>query len=290
MNTHRLAGDLLALTKPRITVQVVLTACCGLWLAPNSVGPLHAFWLLLGTALVVSSANTINMYIERDIDGRMARTRRRPLPDGRLRPDVALWTGMILGLLSLPVLALGVNPLTALLGLLSFIIYVAIYTPLKQRSPVALIIGAIPGAMPPLMGWTGATGQLSLPGLVLFGIMFCWQIPHFLAITLYRTEELARAGYKVTAASRGRLAAKVDAVLYLAALLPISLLLVPLRVVGKPYLVLAALAGIVYFAWGVFGLRREAGARWARQLFMISLLYITVLSVALAAGRIWGPI
>jgi protoheme IX farnesyltransferase len=285
-------ADLVQLTKPRITAMVLLTAAAGYWLAPKDgqEASLRSLWLLLGTALVVGSANTMNMVIERDIDGRMRRTRNRPLPAGRLSLATAVIFGAVLGLLSLPVLAFGVNLLTCALGVLSFVIYVALYTPMKQRSPIALVVGAVPGAMPPLMGWTAATGRVDLSGLVLFGILFFWQIPHFLAISLYRTEEMARAGYKVTAAEQGRHVAKARIVLYLAALWPISLLPGPLQLgKGGPfYVVLAALAGAVFFYWGLWGLRREAGPRWARSLFFVSLLHLTVVSVALVCGRLWG--
>jgi protoheme IX farnesyltransferase len=281
-------ADLAQLTKPRITAMVLFSAAGGLFLAPAAVPAATVGFLLVGTALVVASANVLNMYLERDLDARMERTRHRPLPAGRLRPEVALWFGAALGLLSLPFLSLGVNLVTGLLGLVSFVLYVAVYTPMKQRSPVALVIGAVPGAMPPLMGWTAATGRLELPGLLLFAILFFWQLPHFLAITLYRTEELSRAGYKVTAQRRGAFAAKVRIVLYLAALYPVSLLLYPLGLAGPLYLFTAVLAGAAFFAVGLYGLRAAAGPRWARALFLVSLVYLTVLMMSLIAGRLWS--
>ncbi|MCS6913755.1 MAG: heme o synthase [Myxococcales bacterium] len=280
--------DLVALTKPRVTAMVVLTAAAGAWLAPETMGRGRLLSLLVGTTLIVGGANALNMYLERDLDARMERTRRRPLPAGRLSPPVALGFGILLALLSLPALALGVNLLTALLGMLAFILYVAVYTPLKRHSSLALVIGAVPGAIPPLMGWTAATGRLGWPGVVLFAILFLWQLPHFLAITLYRAEEMARAGYKVTAVQRGRRAAQWRIVVSLAMLVPVSLLLVPLGVGGMVYLVLAATAGAGFLGWGLYGLRRNAGLRWARSLFMVSLVYLTLLSVALAVGRLQG--
>lgn len=286
------AADLVSLVKPRITLMVLITTAGGLWLAPRSAahggGLQRGLLVLLGTALIVGGANTLNMYIERDIDGRMKRTRDRPLPAGRMDPAVALWFGVALGALAVPLLVFGVNLLTGMLGLLSFLMYVAVYTPLKQYSPLALVVGAVPGAMPPLMGWTAATGHLDLPGLVLFGILFLWQLPHFLAITLFRAEEMSRAGYKVTVAQRGPLAAKLRIILYVAALVPVSLLLVPLHVAGPLYLAGAAVLGAVFFAWGLYGLKRGAGERWARSLFGVSLLYLTMLFGILALGRLLG--
>jgi heme o synthase len=276
-------GDLVALTKPRITLEVLFTTAGGMWLAGRPTS-LHLALTLLGTALVVAGANTLNMYLERDVDGRMERTRDRPLPAGRLRPAVALGMGLAFGLVSVPVLAFGVNPLTAALGAFSLVLYVAVYTPLKRRSTIALLVGAVPGAMPPLMGWTAATGALAPPGLILFAILWLWQVPHFLAITLYRTDDYAAAGLKVLAAERGPRVAKRHAIIYLACLVPASLLLVPFGGARGPYLVAAPLLGGALLGWGLYGLRANAGKRWARGLFIASLVYLTLLFAALALG------
>ena len=150
------SSDIVTLLKPRITLNVVLTAAGGLFLAPVSVEPLKKWLLLIGMVLIVGGANALNMYIERGIDGRATRTRNRPLPAGRMEPRVALTLGLLMGLAALPVLALGVNLLTGILGVVSLVLYVMVYTPMKQHSPGALVVGAIPGAMPPLMGWTQA--------------------------------------------------------------------------------------------------------------------------------------
>lgn len=277
--------DFIALLKPRITLMVLLTAAAGLYLAPVPVEPRRSLWLLIGTVLVVAGANALNMYLEREIDGRAHRTRNRPLPAGRMRPAVALWTGLLLSAAALPLLALGVNYLTGMLGFLALILYVAVYTPMKQRSPGALVVGAVPGAMPPLMGWTAATGRLDLAGISLFAILFLWQLPHFLAITLFRAEDYQTAGYKVTATEHGTLTAKVQIVLYLAALCPVTLVLVPLGVGGPLYLWTALAAGLAFFLVGLYGLRQAAGMRWARTLFSVSLLYLTVLMAALIIGQ-----
>lgn len=277
--------DIIILIKPRITLNVLLTAAAGLYVAPVVVETQRVILTLLGTVLLVAGANALNMYIERDIDGRAKRTRHRPLPAGRLRPAVALWTGLILGLGALPLLTFGANWLTGLLGLISLLTYVAIYTPMKQHSTGAMVVGAIPGAMPPLMGWTAATGRLDLAGLSLFAIMFLWQLPHFLAITLYRGSDYQNAGYKITATEHGTLTAKMQIVLYLAALYPVTLVMVPLGVGGRIYLWTALLAGLGFFAFGAYGLRRAAGLRWARMLFSVSLVYLTVLMAAMVIGQ-----
>ncbi len=274
--------DLVALTKPRITLMVILTAAGGLALAPGRLDALSIALMLAATAMVVGAANTLNCWLERDVDKHMARTKRRPLPAGRMEAKHALWLGLALGAISVPILAVVANPLTGLLGAIALVSYVWVYTPLKQRSPIALAVGAIPGAMPPLMGWTAATGELGAPGLALFGILFLWQMPHFIAISLFRQQEYTRAGIKVLPAVRGDGVAKLHAALYAGALVPVSLLLVPLGIAGTGYLVAAAVLGVAFFAWSLVGLRRAAGNRWARQLFLASLVYLPLLFAALA--------
>jgi protoheme IX farnesyltransferase len=284
--------DYIALAKPRITVMVLGTAGLGLYMAPTDFersptsALLHGAGVLIGTATVVAGANALNMYIEREIDGRAARTRRRPLPAGRLPPLSALIFGLLLGLLSLPLIWASSNLLTAGLGLLALILYVAVYTPMKQLSPGALMVGAVPGAIPPLMGWTAATGRLDLGGLTLFAIMFLWQLPHFLAISLYRQTEYRQAGYRVTATEHGVGTAKFQIVLYLLALGPVTLLMGPLGLAGPSYMWTAAFAGLGFLGLGLAGLRPSAGARWARMLFSGSLIYLMMLAVALVVGKL----
>ncbi len=281
--------DFLALIKPRITLMVICTTLGGLYLAPGARDPRIVAILVLGTVLVVGGANTLNMYLERDSDALMRRTRNRPLPAGRLRPRTALWFGVALGAIAVPLLAVAINPLTGALGLLALLGYVLVYTPMKRRSPWALVVGAVPGAIPPLMGWTAATGRLDLPGLLLFGVLFFWQMPHFLAIALYSTDDFARGGIRTVPIVDGVEAAKRQVVIWLAALVPTSLLLVPCGIAGAPYLVAAAAGGAVFFAWGIYGLRAAAGRAWARSLFLVSLVYLTTLFVVLAVeGRIRG--
>ena len=280
-------ADLIALAKPRITALVLITTAGGYWLAPVRRGPLVAALTIVGTILIVAGANALNMYVERDIDGRMERTKNRPLPAGRLPPRIALWFGVALSMAAVPILAIGVNATTALLAVLANLSYVLAYTPLKQRSHWALLVGAVPGAMPPLLGWTAATGTIGAGGLVLFGILFLWQVPHFLAISIFRREEYARAGLKVMPNTVGLRATKHSIARYLFALLAVSLLLVPLGVEGPAYTVLAATLGAVFLGWGCWGLREDAGARWARSLFGVSILYLALLFCALMVGA--GP-
>lgn len=282
-----LARDLVSLTKPRITLMVLITTGGGLWLAPGALAPLAVAATLLGTALVVSSANALNCWMERDLDRHMARTKNRPLPAGRLDARTALMFGLALGAFAVPLLVLAVNPLTGLLAAIALVSYVWIYTPMKQRSPAALLVGSIPGAMPPLMGWTAATGSLEAPGIVLFGILFLWQLPHFLAIAMFRQEEYTKAGIRVMPAVRGVARTRLHAALYAGALVPVSLLLVPLGIAGTLYLAVVGVAGALFAALCIAGLFRSIVAqhganRWARAVFLASLAYLPLLFAALA--------
>jgi len=279
--------DVVALAKPRITLMVVITAVGGLFLsrrlpdveAPSVVTILST---ILGCALIVSGANALNMYIERDIDGLMPRTKNRPLPTGRMSPRVALWFGVVVSATAVPILAIGCNALTALLAVIANLLYVLAYTPLKQHSAYALHVGAIPGAIPPLLGWTAGTGRIDAAGAVLFGILFLWQIPHFCAIALFRKDDYARAGIHVLPNVTGELASRHTIVRWTFALLATSLLLVPLGVAHHAYLVAASVLGAAFFVWGCYGLRAGSGVKWAKSLFGISILYLLLLFAVLA--------
>jgi protoheme IX farnesyltransferase len=280
-------ADLIALAKPRITTLVVFTTAVGLWLAPVHLGWARIALTLGGTVLIVAAANALNMYLERDVDALMARTANRPLPAGRMEPAVAFKFGLILAAVSVPLLTFAVGALPGLLASVALVSYVLLYTPLKRRSSTALLVGAVPGAIPPLIGWTAATGRIEVPGAVLFAVMFLWQVPHFLAITLFRKEEYARAGLVVQPNEPGgEQAARMNIVRYSVALLGVSLLFVPLRSAGWAYFFTAIVAGLAFLIHGLMGLRSSAGPNWARALFAHSLLYIAVLFSALLADKL----
>jgi len=274
--------DFVALAKPRITLLVVITTLGGFYLAPGQPDTHRLVMAVLGTVLIVTGANALNMYIERASDALMFRTRKRPLPAGKMAPPLALWFGVVLSIVAVPILALGVNLLTAALGVFALLSYVLVYTPLKRRSPTALLVGAIPGAIPPLMGWTAARGVVETPGLLLFAIMFVWQIPHFLAIALHSAEDYARGGIKVLPLVEGERIAKRQIVVFSLALLPVSLSLVPFHVAGPLYFVTALVGGVAFLVVALLGLGRRGDRRWARQLFLASLVYLTALFIVLA--------
>jgi protoheme IX farnesyltransferase len=294
--------DLVALVKPRIMVMALLTAAGALSLAPGTVPTATALWLLAGTALIVGSANTLNMWLERDVDCLMARTKNRPLPGGRLEPSTALVFGALLGALALPTLAIaGMVP--AALGLLALILYVGAYTPMKQRSHWAVWIGGIPGAMPALMGWTAATGRIDVPGLAVFGVLFFWQIPHTHAINIYRQREYDAAGLKTLPGTHGVASARRAILAFLVVQVAVSLAPAALGVAGLPYLVAAIALGTMVLLQGFAGDGSQGSAlptraappkggaewrttRWARNVFLTSIVYLPVLfAIMVASGQ-----
>ncbi len=279
-------SDLLQLAKPRITALVLFTTASGLWLAPHGLPLRTVVFTILGTVLIVAAANALNMYLERDSDALMSRTMNRPLPARRMEPQVALRFGLVLAALSVPLLTFAVGALPGLLASIALVSYVLLYTPMKRLSATALLVGALPGAIPPLIGWTAATGRLDLPGVLLFAVMFLWQVPHFLAITLFRKEEYARAGLLVQPNEPGgERAARINIVRYTVALMAVSLLFVPIGAAHAGYLLAALVAGFAFLGYGLVGLRKDAGPRWARNLFLLSLLYLPVVFGALMLDR-----
>jgi heme o synthase len=281
--TRRAARDLLALAKPGITLSNVMAAGAGMALAPGTIASSRAAWVLAGTGLIVAAANTLNMYLERDSDRLMPRTRQRPLPAGRLSPALALAAGMLAGTVGAVLLHRSGGALTAGLGLLGLVGYVLVYTPLKRRTPLALPIGAIPGAIPPVMGWTAVTGSLDVPAAGLFALLALWQLPHFLAIAAMRRDDYAAAGTRTVVAVYGEPTARRWARWSAAALLPVSLLPAALAGAGPVYW-LAALG------LGVWLLRAacDPSPRWSRRLFLATVIYLPALLGAVFVDRLAG--
>jgi len=268
---------LFSLSKPRITTMVLFTVALGMWMAPGSLAAWRTALLLLATGGLVASANILNCWIERDSDALMRRTRNRPLPAGTLDPRIALVAGWLLGATAVAVLLWTTNLLTAALGALALLTYVLVYTPLKRVTWWAVVIGAIPGALPPLMGWTALTGTISRPGWVLFGILFFWQLPHFIAIALYLKEDYRRGGLQVLPLALGDTIARRHLFAYTLMLVAVSLLAVPLEMAGPVYAVTAALLGTGFLYFAVRGLKPVVEGVWARRTFAYSLVYLCLL-------------
>jgi len=266
------------LFKARLTFLVLLTTLVGFYL--GSVGPVNYLLMLhtiLGTALVAAGASALNQLWEREYDARMRRTQDRPLPSGRLQPPAVLFLGCALALVGLVYLGLAVNWLTSLIGACSLLTYVCVYTPLKRVTWLNTAIGAIPGGLPPLMGWTAARGHLSTDGWALFGILAIWQLPHFMAIAWMYRDEYARAGFKMLPVLEpdGERTGS-QAVSHTLALVPVSLCPSLMNLTGPIYFVGALALGLV-FIWAAVQFSRQLTLSRARRLFYVSILYLPLL-------------
>ena len=273
--------DYLELSKARIVLMVLITTAAGMLFATSQPGWALVINTLVGTALVAAGTNALNQYVEREHDAKMRRTRLRPLPDGRISPTAALVFSSAIAVIGTVYLGLAVNWLTALLGAFTLTSYIFVYTPLKRISPVCTLIGAVPGAIPPLMGWTAATGSLQAGGWILFAILFFWQLPHFMAISWIYREDYGRAGFAMLAVrDEEGLATAREAVGYSLALLAVSLLPTLFGLTGYRYFAGSLIAGIVMLAASISFLEdRNSGS--ARRLFMTSNLYLIVLMILL---------
>jgi protoheme IX farnesyltransferase len=282
-----LISDLVELAKPRINLMVMLTAGIGLLLASGQTPPLAlAIAVLTGTGLVAAGGSALNHHWERDTDRLMERTAGRPLPAGRMRPDVALGYGLTVSAAGLLLLALATNVLTASLGLIALIGYVLVYTPLKRITSLATVVGAVPGAIPPMMGWTAASGALDAGAWALFAILFFWQLPHFLAIAWICRDDYARAGLPVsTVGDAGGTRTGRQMVLWAAALVPVSLVPAVLGLAGPTYLFGALLLGVSLLGVSVGFLRRHSTAA-ARRLLLASVVYLPAVLVMLVVDRL----
>jgi protoheme IX farnesyltransferase len=280
--------DFIELSKPRISFFCILMTAGGVVLAPGNITVFSFIMTLLGTALSVASANTFNMIFERDTDKLMRRTKFRPLATGRLKLSYAVFYGTFIGLLSILILAFFVNLLTALLALTAILAYSLIYTPLKHKTPLALVIGAFPGAMPPLLGWTAVSNKIDVASLALFGVLFAWQMPHFIAIAIYHKDDYAKAGIKVVSVIRGDHIAKIQALLWTLVLIGISISLVPLKVGENIYLLFAIGLGLWFLRLCLLGFKKNSLPSWPRKFFLASLVYLPVLVIGLVADRLFG--
>ena len=281
-------ADFIALTKPRLNLLVLLTTLAGLYLAsPQGVAPALVVHTLIGTALVAGGAAALNQVWERKTDGQMRRTRGRPLPLGRLGAAEGTWFGLALSGVGLAELAFGATLAAAVVAAGSLLSYILVYTPLKTRTSLATLVGAVPGALPPVIGWAAATGRVSLPALVLFGIVFFWQMPHFLAIAWMYRDDYAAAGIPLLPVVEpdGRRTGR-QALLYTVALLPVSMLPAMVGLAGATYSLVAICLGVA-FLWMSTVFARDLSASSARNLFVFSISYLPLLLGVLVADRLW---
>lgn len=250
-------------------------------LAEASLSFQNAALALLGIALLVSGSSAFNMYLEREYDKYMERTRNRPLPSGRLKPAWALWVGFVTSIVAMPILMISTNGLTVALGFGSLISYVLIYTPMKRLSTWALVAGAVPGAMPALMGYTAVSGKIDSTGWALFGLAFFWQLPHFIAIGIFRKDEYTRAGFPVIAQVTGEPLAIILSVVTTVLIVINAGLLWWLEIGGVFYGCVSTLLGLWFLVIACLGFFSRDTRAWAKKLFMASLVYQALLFIVL---------
>jgi protoheme IX farnesyltransferase len=283
-------SDYWALTKPEVNLLIVITTFAGFYLGRGASWRNFPFLLmihtLVGTLLVASGTGILNQYIERRFDAQMRRTARRPLAAGHLKPSAVLWFGVALSLIGSVYLFVAVNPLASLLAVLTLLSYLFVYTPLKRKTPLCTLVGAFPGAMPPLIGWAGATGKLSFEAWVLYALLFLWQFPHFMAIAWMYRDDYDRAGYLVLPPDGHARERFVDwqTLLPLLALMPLALL----PTFGAPsstsYRMGAFPLSLGFLYYGAqFVFRRSNSA--ARRLLAASIIYLPSLFVLMILTR-----
>jgi protoheme IX farnesyltransferase len=281
--------DYWELTKPEINFLIAITAAAGFWIGSPAAPP-HFPWMpflhtLLGTVLVASGAATLNQLIELPYDAQMRRTARRPLVSGRIAPSRALWFGVLLSFFGVVYLALSTNSLASLLAALTLLSYLFLYTPLKRITPLCTLVGAVPGAAPPLIGWAAACGHLDAAAWVLFAIVFLWQFPHFMSIAWMYREDYERARYLVlpTGKNRNRF------VIWQTVVAPTALLLVGFipaisRLSGLVYFGGALAIGVIFFYYSArFAVHKTNLA--ARQLLLVSILYLPAIFALLVLDK-----
>ena len=287
--------DWLKLLKPRVVSLVVFTGWIGLYLAPGHLNPVLAFTAILCIAVAAGAAGAINMWYERDIDALMHRTRRRPIPDGRIEPGAALAFGVALGSASVILMWLATNLAAATILAISIGFYVFVYTIwLKRRTPQNIVIGGAAGAFPPLIGWAAVTGTVDVLPLLLFGIVFFWTPPHFWALSLYACKDYGRAGVPMLPVVAGARETRRQIFGYTLALSGIAVLPWVLGYTGAVYGISAGFLslGFIRFAWTVLRDRQDAGGnsltddRPAKLTFRYSLAYLAAIFVAIAADKL----
>jgi heme o synthase len=290
MRFYAALADYWALTKPEINFLIAIATFAGFYLGWPA--QLHGFpfllliHTLLGTLLVASGTGTLNQYLERRFDAQMRRTARRPLAAGRLEPSSALWFGILMSLAGSLYLAAAVNALASLLAILTLVSYLALYTPLKRKTPLCTVIGALPGAMPPLIGWAAASGKLSFEAWVLYAMLFLWQFPHFMAIAWMYREDYARAGYLVL--PRGEQSGRFmswQALVASLALIPVSLSPTVAGGASPVYFVVTGVlsSGFFYYSARLAFQRSNAAAR---RLLMASIIYLPLVFFLMVLNKL----
>jgi protoheme IX farnesyltransferase len=279
--------DYLSVTKMGIVVSNLMTLFTGIWLAADGPLPLGTVLLaMLGSSLVIISGTYLNNYLDRDLDQLMARTKKRALPEGRVSPQSILVLGILFGIAGSGVL-LTINVATAVLGLIALFFYVVVYTMwTKRTTTLNTLVGAVSGAMPPMMGYAAIYGTVDTTAGILFGILFIWQCSHFLALAMRRAEDYRAAGFQMLPSVHGFQMTKRYLLYYTAILVPVSLMLYTLREVGELYLIGMGVAGIGYIIVNIAGFFAKDDIKFARKSFVYSLVYIMMFTVFVLIDRV----
>lgn len=276
------------LIKLRLTLLVAFSAIFGFLMAPNVVGfdPVTILWLTLGGILVTGASNTLNQIFEVEYDGQMSRTAQRPLVKGVISTGEAVVFAMVCGIGGIAILGFMFEGLVpALLGIIALLSYAFVYTPMKRLTPMAVLIGAFPGAMPPLIGWAAATGGLEMGAWVLFLIQFIWQFPHFWAIGWMLDEDYTKAGYKMLPGNSGRSSYTASLIfIYTLLLVPVSLLPFHMELIGPIAMVVLMVAGL-FFSWKSFSLLRKLDNKAAKGVMFGSFIYLPVIQIAMLISK-----
>jgi protoheme IX farnesyltransferase len=280
--------DFVQLTKPGILFSNSITAFGGFWVASGwKVNWQLMIFTLVGTALVMASGCVLNNYLDRDMDTKMSRTKNRVLAAGRISPQVVLVYGILLGIIGLSVLWLLASPLAALLGLIGLFVYVWLYTAWFKRTSVwSTFVGSFSGAMPPVIGYCAVTQELDIGALILFGILFLWQPPHFWALGIRRMEEYRAAGFPLLPVVRGTYVTKISMIRYIVLLVPVSLMLTFFGYTGQIYLYTAAALGLWWAFLTIKGFTARDEELWAKKTFIFSINYLTLLFLVMVIDTV----
>ncbi len=281
---HKLS-DYSQLTKMRLATLVVFSAAMAFMTAPGAIDFVKMGWLVLGGFLVTGSANGFNQIMERDLDKLMDRTLTRPLPAARMSVTEAIIVCIVTGIAGVFILGYFMNMLSAVLGLLAILLYTVAYTPLKRKTPFAVFVGAIPGAIPPLLGWVAATGNINSVGLLLFTIQFLWQFPHFWAIAWVLDDDYKKAGFNLLPTGKRDKGSAMQAVYYTISLLPVAVMPLVFNVSGWVSMILIV-AVTFYFLFQAIQLYKECSIEAARKLMYGSFFYLPVVQIAMVIDKI----
>ena len=283
--SHSWAADYWELTKPNIVAMILVTVAAGFYL--GTVGAIDApllLHVLVGSALVAGGSNALNQVLERKIDARMRRTENRPLPAGRLAAARAGAFAWALGVIGVAYLAVFTNRVVALLAAATLASYVFVYTPLKRKTSLNTLVGAVPGALPIVGGWAAARGSVELEAWVLFALLYLWQLPHFLALAWICRDDYERAGLRMLSVTAGEGATFRQAVLYSVALLPVSVMPAVLGAAGLPYFV-GAMALTLWLVWATVNAARSRTTEATRRLFLATVLYLPAVLLLLTIDK-----